>query len=67
VSAKFSAATYDLVFTLPLQTGNTWTLYYTPDGINQTVLTSSTYTVTTDGVKSPRAGTKSVTSLTPHR
>jgi hypothetical protein len=55
------------VFTLPLQTGNTVTLNYTVDGVNQTTLGPYTYTLTTDGAKSPRAGTKSITSLIPRR
>jgi hypothetical protein len=64
-SAASPGANADMVFQLPLQTGNTVTLNYTVDGINQITMGPYTYTVVTGDAKAPKAGAKSITSLIP--
>jgi|GEM_PF-4166273 len=61
-SSGSAGTTIDLVFSNPYTTGSTVTLYYTVDGVTQQSV-QATYTVL-DGAtqRSPKAGTRSITS-----
>lgn len=66
-SANSAGTVIDLVFSEPFNSGGQVWLYYTQDGVNQSVIGPYTYEVVTDKARPNKMDVKPITSLIPRK